>query len=72
MDSPKGKLTKDDAKSILKGFLITLTGAGLSYLLPILESIDWSQYGKWAPVATVVGALVVNMIRKYMTKTEYK
>lgn len=71
MYSPKGKITKEDVKSIVRGLFITLIGAGLAYLLPLIESIDWAQFGKYAPLATVVGALATNMIRKYLSGTMY-
>jgi len=72
MDNEKsevGSLNIRDWKSLGRGFLITLGGAGATYLIQILTEIDWSTLGSWAPVATVAGAFVINLLRKWLTSS---
>lgn len=64
-NSQSGSLNIKDWKSIGRGLLITLGGAAASYAIVTLGNIDWSSFGKYAPVATVIGAALINILRKW-------
>jgi len=63
--SEKMKLNKEDGVKMLKGLGIAVGGAAMAYLAELLPMIDFGQYDK---VAMIIGMLVVNVSRKFLTK----
>lgn len=52
---------KQDAIALLKGLLITMGGAGLTYLGSYLSGHD---FGAYTPIVVVIGSFLVNFGRK--------
>lgn len=50
-----------DLKSIAKGLLIALIGAGLTYLSSIIPHI---QFGVYTPIAVAVWSVLANIVWK--------
>ena len=48
---------------MLKGLLITMTGAACTYLTSFLTATD---FGVYTPIIMTGWALVVNLVRKYI------
>lgn len=69
-NSPSGFLSTLDWKSIGKGFLIGLGGAVLTYILGQIQAIKPEMFGAYAPLATAVLSVVVNIIRKWISNTQ--
>lgn len=63
MNSAKYSFSSADLKKIGKGALIALGGAALAYFAELLPKIEW---GSWAPVATALGAVLVNAGMKWI------
>ena len=61
------KLNKRDGIKIVKGLGIALAGTALTYLAEVLPGIN---FGKWTPVIVAVNSVVVNVVRKLITKTD--
>ena len=61
--SKKLKLNKADGKKILKGAGIAVGGALLTFLAELLPNVD---FGVYTPLATAVGAVLVNAGWKLM------
>ena len=57
------KLTKTDLVALFKGLVITLVGAGLTYLTAWVTKAD---FGDWTPMIVAFWGLVANVIRKYI------
>ena len=66
--SEKYTLIKEDLKSLLIGLGITLLGAGLTYLTEAMGKMD---FGEFSPIIVAVWALIVNIVRKYITVKQY-
>ena len=64
MQSERFSLNKLDYIAILKGLLITLLGAALTYLSEYVTKLD---FGDYTPIVLTGFALLVNTIRKYIT-----
>lgn len=60
------KLNKQDGIKIVKGLGIAVAGTALTYLAEVIPGIS---FGKWTPIAQVVSMVLVNTIRKLITKT---
>lgn len=69
-NSPSGFISSLDWKSIGKGFLIGLGGAVLTYILGSLQAINPAQFGAYAPIATAVLSVMVNIARKWISNTQ--
>lgn len=63
MASPRFKLNQEDGKKILKGLLIAVAGAALTYAAELLPSIDFGQY---TPLAVAVFSALINALRKLL------
>jgi len=63
MKSPKYKFNREDLQKIGRGALLAMGGALVVYATDILPMVDW---GSWAPVATGVGAILLNSLRKWV------
>lgn len=67
--SQRFQLNKKDLKSLLKGLLITLAGAALTWALTVLPKLDLGQY---TPFLVPVLALLVNAGLKFITNEQGK
>lgn len=72
--SPKYEWVKEDFISIGKGALIAGGGAMITYLVPTVEA--WitghqAQLGEFAPLATVLFSIAINIVRKWLSQTKY-
>lgn len=63
MQSPKFSLNRDDAVSILKGLMVALIGAGLTYFSQIIAKTDFGQY---TPIIVAVYSVIANIVRKWL------
>jgi hypothetical protein len=61
------KLSKEDGKKILNGFIIALIGAGLTYLEGL--KVD---FGQWTVLVVALNSVVVNAVRKWLSDKEGK
>jgi len=61
------KLSGIDWKKLLKGLLIAVVGAGLTYLSEWLTGQD---FGSATPMIVAGFAFATNFVRKLLTKTE--
>jgi hypothetical protein len=66
--SEKGQLIEKDIKSLAIGLGITLLGAALTYLT---EYITKADFGVYSPIVVSVWALIVNLVRKFLSESEY-
>jgi len=64
MGSPSLKLNKEDGKKILKGLLVAVGGAVLTYLMDLVPMID---FGAYTGVAVAINSVLVNAARKWLT-----
>lgn len=72
--SPKYDWIKEDFISIGKGALIAGGGAVLTYLSRATETwvtTHQIQLGDFAPIATALFAIAINMVRKWLLQTKY-
>ena len=60
-ESKRYTLNKADLESLTKGLLITMAGAGLTYLTEYLSKQD---FGDYTPIVMTGMALLVNLVRK--------
>lgn len=69
--SERGKYIKEDLLSILRGLGDVVLAAALLYFADIVEVIDVSSLGQYAPI--VVGALAwcAKALRKLASRTTY-
>ncbi len=63
-ESKRYTLNKADLESLTKGLLITMAGAGLTYLTEYLSKQD---FGDLTPVVMTGMAFLVNFVRKFMS-----
>ena len=61
------KLNKQDGIKIVKGLGIAFAGTALTYLAEVIPGIN---FGKWTPVIVAVNSVIVNVVRKLITKTD--
>lgn len=61
------KLGKDDVISVLKGAGIAALGACVVYLSTWLTGQD---FGEYTAAVAALAAVLVNLVRKYITNTE--
>jgi len=54
------QLNKEDLKKILKGFAIAMAGAGVTYLVAIVDLID---VGAYTPLWVAVSSALINALR---------
>ncbi len=66
--SPRWQLIQKDIRSLLIGLGITLLGAGLTYLSEYVAKAD---FGVYTPLMVTGWALIVNIIRKWITEGKY-
>jgi hypothetical protein len=66
--SPSGGLISKDIKSLLIGLGITLAGAALTYLT---EYVTKADFGTWTPIIVTVWAFVVNLVKKWISESQY-
>lgn len=66
--SVKWQLIKQDLPGVLKGALIAGVGAGLTYLLGWVNSLD---FGALEITVTAGLAVLTNIVRKWFTVNEY-
>ena len=55
--SPAYSFSKEDARKIVKGFLIALTGAGLTYLANTIPNVN---FGASTPIVVALFSAFVN------------
>lgn len=63
MESKKYHLNNEDLKSIGRGLVIAMFGAGLTYTSALVTQID---FGAWTPLVVTFWSVVVNAIRKLL------
>jgi hypothetical protein len=68
VQTDKYSLNKYDLKSLGIGLGITLAGAALTFLS---EYVSKADFGSYSPMVVAVFALLVNIVRKYLSETEY-
>jgi hypothetical protein len=62
-----GSLTKEDWKKVGIGAGVAGIGAVVTYLVAWAGNID---FGTYTPLVAAISAVVVNLVRKFVTKTE--
>ncbi len=60
-----GTLNSTDWKKIGKGALIAIGGALGAYALVALPQIDVASFGKYAPLASAVISILINILSKF-------
>lgn len=68
--SPQFHLIKEDFVKIAQGALVACIGALLVYLADILPQVDFGS-AIWAPAATAIVSILVNVIRKWIEQSKY-
>lgn len=63
------KLNKEDGKKILKGLIVAVGGAVLTYVAQLVGQID---FGNWTPVVVAFSGVLVNTGRKLLTDEQGK
>lgn len=63
MASPKYSLNKEDGQKILKGMMVAVAGAALTYVAEMVPNVD---FGSMTPVVTALAAVLVNAARKWL------
>lgn len=65
--SPRFKLNKEDGAKIFKGLAIAMGGAGITYLLGIVDIIDveWST-----PLIVGLASSVLNALQRWITNQQ--
>ncbi len=64
MASKKYQLNKGDFSKILTGAQVAIVGALITYLTQTVGDID---FGTWTPIATALSAILVNILRKWVS-----
>lgn len=64
MQSKRFTLNKDDGQAILRGALVAIGGALVTYLLEVLPSVD---FGEYTPVVVAILGILLNSARKWVT-----
>ena len=64
MGSSRLKLNKQDGSKILKGLLVAVGGAVLTYLMDTIPLVD---FGAYTAVAVAINSVLVNAARKWIT-----
>lgn len=67
MQSKKYSLNKGDLKSLAIGLGLALAGAALTYLNQAIANVD---FGTWTPVVAALWAVVVNVVRKFISEEQ--
>lgn len=63
MNSPKYRFNSEDLGKIGRGALLAMGGALVVYATDLLPMVEW---GQWTPIATGVGAILLNTVRKWL------
>lgn len=63
MQSPQFSLNREDAISILKGLIVALVGAALTYFSQVVAQTDFGQY---TPIVVAIFSVIANVIRKWL------
>lgn len=63
MESKKWKLNITDGKSLLRGLLITLAGAALTFAA---EQLPYVDFGQWTPFVVSFASLGINTGKKWL------
>ena len=63
MNSESFKLNKTDGKKILKGLALSMGGAGIAYLLGILDFIDVDAY---TPIFVAIASSALNALKVWV------
>jgi hypothetical protein len=61
------KLNKADGMKILNGFIIALIGAGLTFLVDLIPSVN---FGVYTPVVVAIFSTFANAVRKWLTDAD--
>ena len=61
------RLSRADGTKILKGLLVAVLGAALTYLTDLIPNVD---LGPWTPAVTAGWSVVVNFLRKWMLSSK--
>jgi hypothetical protein len=62
-ESKRFTLNKEDLSSLFRGLVITMLGAGLTYLTEAVAKVD---FGVYTPLVVPAFALLVNFVRKFV------
>lgn len=54
MQSPKYKLTSEDAKKIGQAFAFSLASASIAFFIMVVEQIDFAEYAFIVPIINAV------------------
>ena len=60
-------LNKEDLNKIIKGAIIAIVGALLTYLSQVITTID---FGAYTPIVVAFWGIVVNTIDKYLRNNQ--
>lgn len=63
--SKKFQLNKEDGAKILKGALMAIGGALLTYITQTIGDIDFGT--AWTPIIVALGGILVNTAHKWIT-----
>lgn len=63
MKSKKYSLNSEDIKSISRGLIIALVGAGLTYLSQVVVNVNFSTY---TPLVVAGFGVLANIVRKFL------
>jgi len=64
-ESERFDLNKRDGKKILKGFLIAIGGAALTFVAELIPGVN---FGEWTPAVVALSACLVNLGRKLLER----
>ena len=66
-NSKRFSLDVVDWKKIGIGFLVAISGAGLTYITEFLSGID---FGEFSPIVMVVWSVIANLVRKWASNNQ--
>lgn len=64
-NSPRFSLNSVDWAAIGRGALVALAGAAIVAITQFTDTVD---FGQWAPIVSAAAAVLVNALRKFVTK----
>ncbi len=64
MQSKKFALNKEDGQAILRGALVAIAGALVTYLIELLPNVD---FGEYTPMVVSILSILLNAGRKWIT-----
>lgn len=65
--STRFSLNGIDWKKIGIGFLVAISGAGLTYITEFLSGFD---FGEFSPIVMVVWSVIANLVRKWASNNQ--